>query len=98
MELRALISGSTLALVMAATPSIVSAQGACVAYEPLRRVMQENGVRLEGSGRINMGNGSSAAIEIWVSSDQQWAIMAVDQDGIACIILSGAGWTDPERL
>ena len=98
MELRALITGSMLAAMMAGTPSIVSAQSACVAYEPLRRVMQENGVRLEGTGHIPMRNGTLTAIEVWVSPQGEFAFIAVEGNGIACIILSGAGWTDPERL
>ena len=98
MELRALISRSMLAAIMAGTPSIVSAQASCVAYEPLRRVMQENGVRLEGSGHIPMRDGTLTAIEVWVSPNGEFAFIAVEGNGIACIILSGAGWTNPERL
>lgn len=98
MELRALIGGSMLALVMAGTPSIISAQASCVAYEPLRRVMQENGVRLEGTGYIPQRNGALTAIEVWVSPQGEFAFIAVEDNGIACIILSGAGWANPERL
>ena len=98
MDIKTAISGSVLALLMAGTPSIVTAQGACIAYEPLRSVMEDNGVRLEGVGYMQLGNGFSTAIEIWVSPDDQWAILAVDDDGIACILLSGAGWIKPERV
>ena len=97
MDVRSLISATTLGLVMAGTPSIVSGQAACLDYAPLREMMEENGVRIEGVGRIDMGDGVSAAIEIWTSPEGQWAIIAVGKDGIACIILSGAGWTKPER-
>lgn len=97
MDVRALISASTLGLVMAGTPSIVSGQASCLDYAPLREMMEENGVRIEGVGRIDMGDAGSTAIEVWVSPDDQWAIIAVGEDGIACIILSGAGWTKPER-
>jgi hypothetical protein len=98
MDVRSLISGPALAILMAGTPTIVSAQATCLDYAPLRSVMEENGVCLEGVGYINLGNGISTAIEIWVSPDDQWAIIAVDDDGIACILLSGAGWIKPERL
>lgn len=98
MDVRALISATTLGLVMAGTPSIVSGQGACLVYAPLREMMEENGVRIEGVGRIDMGDAGSTAIEVWVSPDDQWAIIAVGEDGIACILLSGAGWIKPERL
>ena len=97
MDLRPVISGAAVSLLLAGTPSIVSAQEACIAYAPLRAVMEENGIRLEGVGYMHLGNGVSTAIEIWVSRDDQWAIIAVGEDGIACIILSGAGWTNPER-
>ena len=98
MDIKTLISGSTLALLMAGTPSIVSAQSSCVAYEPLRRAMQEGGVRLEGSGHVVMRDGTLTAIEVWVSPNGEFAFIAVEGNGIACIILSGAGWTNPERL
>ena len=98
MDIKTLISGSALAILMAGSPTIVSAQGACIAYAPLRSMMEENGVRLQGAGRIDIGNGISTAIEVWVSPDNQWAVLAVDSDGIACILLSGAGWTKPERV
>ena len=98
MDIKLLISGTVLATIMAGTPAIVSAQGACFDYEPLRRVMQSNGVRLEGSGNIDIGNGTLTAIEVWVSPSGDFAFIAVDGDGIACIILSGAGWTKPERV
>ena len=98
MDVRSLISGPALAILMAGTPTIVSAQAACLDYAPLRSVMEDNGVRLEGFGYINLGNGISTIIEIWVSPDDQWAIIAVDDSGIACILLSGAGWIKPERL
>jgi hypothetical protein len=98
MDIKLLISSATLAAIMTGTPAIVSAQGACLAYEPLRRAMQERGVRLEGSGKIDIGNGTSTAIEVWVSPSGDFAFIAVDGDGIACIILSGAGWTKPERV
>lgn len=97
MDVRNLISASALAAIMAGTPSIVSGQASCLAYEPLRRVMQENGVRLEGVGRIDLRDGSTA-IEIWVSPDDQWAVLAIDGNGVACILLSGTGWIKPERL
>ena len=96
-DVRSLISGPALAILMAGTPTIVSAQAACLDYAPLRSVMQENGVRIEGIGIIDIGDGK-LIIEIWVSPDDQWAIIAVDDDGIACILLSGAGWIKPERL
>jgi hypothetical protein len=98
MDVRSLISGPALAIVMAGTPTIVSAQATCLDYAPLRSVMEENGVRLEGVGYIDLGNGVSTAIEIWLSPDTQWAVLAVDENGIACILLSGAGWIKPERL
>ena len=98
MDLRPAISGAAVSLMLAGTPSIVGAQDACIAYAPLRAVMEENGVRLEGVGYMQLGNGVSTAIEIWVSPDDRWAILAVDDDGIACILLSGAGWIKPERL
>jgi hypothetical protein len=60
--------------------------------------MQERGVRLQGSGNIDIGNGTSTAIEVWVSDQGEFAFIAVDENGIACIILSGAGWTKPERV
>jgi hypothetical protein len=98
MDVRSLISGPALAIVMAGIPTIVSAQATCLDYAPLRSVMEENGVRLEGVGYIDLGNGVSTAIEIWLSPDNQWAVLAVDENGIACILLSGAGWIKPERL
>lgn len=98
MDVRTLISASALAAIMAGLPSIVSGQASCLAYEPLRCVMEESGVRLQGTGYVTTGRGTSTAIEVWVSPDQQWAVIAVDSDGIACILLSGAGWVEPERL
>lgn len=98
MDIKTLISGAMLSVVISGTPAIVSGQGACLAYEPLRRVMQERGVRLEGSGTIERGDGLSTAIEIWVSPLGEFAFIAIDENGIACIILSGAGWTKPERV
>lgn len=95
MEIRALINGSTLALIMAGTPTIVSGQNACFAYAPLRASMQENGVRLQGYGRFV---GSDVVIEVWVSPEGEWAAFAVGPDGIACIALSGEGWGKPEGL
>jgi len=98
MNMRTLISGSALAAIMAGTPSIVSGQGSCVVYEPLRRVMEESGIRIEGAGRIDLMNGTSTAIEVWISPSNEWAVLAIDATGIACIILSGVGWAKPERL
>jgi hypothetical protein len=98
MDIKLLISGGLLAAIMSGAPAIVSAQSACFVYEPFRKVMQDNGVRLEGSGKIDIGNGTLTAIEVWVSPSGDFAFIAVDGDGIACIILSGAGWTKPERV
>ena len=95
MEIRALISSSALAIIMAGTPTIVSAQGACFAYAPLRSSMEENGVRLQGYGLFP---DSKVAIEIWVSPDGDWAALAVGPDGIACVALSGNNWGKPEGL
>ena len=97
MDIKTAISGSVLALLMAGTPSIVSAQDACIAYMPLRSVMEDSGVQLEGSGYISNGEAGPTAIEIWVSQEGRWSIIAV-YDGIACILLSGAGWIKPERV
>ena len=98
MEIKALITATMLTAVMANVPVIARGQGTCSDYQPLRSVMEDNGVRLEGTGYIDMGNGTSTAIEIWLSPDNQWAVLAVDENGIACILLSGAGWIKPERL
>ena len=95
MEMRSLISGSMLALIMAGTPTILSGQGACFDYAPLRASMEENGVRLYGYGHFPS---SPVKIEIWVSPEGEWAAFAVGPDGIACIAFSGEGWGQPERL
>lgn len=97
MDVRPIISGAALALLFAGTPSIVSAQDACIAYMPLRLAMEGNGVQLEGSGYISNGEAGPTAIEIWVSQEGRWSIIAV-YDGIACILLSGAGWIKPEGV
>jgi hypothetical protein len=97
MEIKAIITATMLTAVMANVPVIARGQGACHDYQPLRSVMEDNGVRLEGTGYIDMGNGTSTAIEVWVSDQGEFAFIAVDPNGIACIILSGAGWTKPER-
>ena len=98
MEIKALITASMLTAVMANVPAIVRGQGTCLDYGPLRSAMQDGGVRLEGTGYIDMGAGVSTAIEVWVSPAGEFAFIAVDENGIACIILSGAGWTEPEGL
>lgn len=97
MEIKALITATMLTAVMANVPVIARGQGTCLDYGPLRSAMEDGGVRLEGTGYIDMGNGTSTAIEVWVSEQGEFAFIAVDPNGIACIILSGAGWTKPER-
>jgi hypothetical protein len=98
MNMRLLISGATLAAMMSGVPAILHAQSACMAYEPLRRVMQENKVYMEGSGHMQIADGRILATQIWVSPSGDWAVIGVDETGIACIIMSGIGWTKPERL
>jgi hypothetical protein len=98
MEIKALITVTMLTAVMASVPVIARGQGTCLDYATLRSMMEENGVKLEGTGYIDMGAGVSTAIEVWVSLHGDFAFIAVDKNGIACIILSGAGWTEPERL
>jgi hypothetical protein len=98
MDVRSLISATTLSLVMAGTPSIVSGQEACLDYAPLRWAMEEGGVRLEAVAQLDVVYGLTLRIEIWASPQGQWSIIAIGEDGIACIILSGAGWTKPKRL
>lgn len=98
MDVRCLISGATLAAMMSGVPAILNAQSACMAYEPLRRVMQESGIYMEGSGYMEMAGGQILATQLWVSPSGEWAVIGVDEAGIACIILSGVAWTNPERL
>jgi len=98
MSMRVLISGSALAAIMVGTPSIVSGQAACMAYEPLRRVMQESGIYMEGSGHMQIAGGKILATQLWVSPSGDWAVIGIDETGIACIILSGVAWKKPERL
>lgn len=98
MDVRCLISGATLAAMMSGVPAILNAQAACMAYEPLRLLMQENSIYMEGSGHMQMSNGQILAMQLWVSLSGEWAVISVDQTGIACIILSGVSWTNPERL
>lgn len=94
MNIKSILSGAAL---IAALSAPASAQTECIAYEPLRLVMIENGIRLEGSGEVPMA-GTTGHIEIWVAPNGDWAILAINEIGIACIAISGAGWTIPEAL
>lgn len=64
------------------------AQSNCIAYEPLRRTLEENGVRLQGSGLVPLLS-EGGKVEIWASPDGRWSILAVDPNGIACVVVSG---------
>jgi hypothetical protein len=65
------------------------AQSMCAPYDSLRDTFEEQGIRLEG------GNGE---IELWVAYNEEWAIIAINPQGIACLMASGENWTIPERL
>jgi hypothetical protein len=98
MDVRTLISGAMLTAMMSGVPAILNAQSACMAYEPLRRVMQESGIYMEGSGHMQIAGGKILATQLWVSPSGDWAVIGIDETGIACIILSGVAWKKPERL
>lgn len=94
MNAKSILTGAAIAAALSAP---ASAQTECIAYEPLRQVLIENGIRLEGSGTVPMA-GTDGQIEIWVSSTGEWAMLAINESGIACIAISGQGWTAPEAL
>lgn len=94
MTIKSILSG---AAIIAALSAPASAQSECIAYEPLRQVLIENGIRLEGSGLVPMAE-TTGQIEVWVSRNGEWAILAINEARIACIVLSGEGWTMPEAL
>jgi hypothetical protein len=94
MNAKSILTGTAIAAALSAP---ASAQTECIAYEPLRQVLIENGIRLEGFGTIPMA-GTDGQIEIWVAPNGDWAILAINEIGIACIAISGAGWTIPEAL
>lgn len=92
------ILGSALSLLLAGIPSIVSAQSACYDYNTLRSAMTASGVRLSGSGQMEIGGGVFSTIEVWVAPDQKWALLGIGNNGVACILLSGEGWSIPEKV
>jgi len=94
MSIKALLTGSAL---VAALAGSASAQSNCIAYEPLRRTLEENGVRLQGSGVVPLAS-EDGQVEIWASPNGEWAILAINSIGIACIVISGEGWQSPEAL
>jgi hypothetical protein len=69
------------------------AQMLCAPYENLRNTFNAQGIRLEGGG--SMGDGR---MEIWLAPNDDWAMIAISPEGIACMMTSGENWTSPERL
>ena len=67
------------------------AQSNCIAYEPLRRTLEENGVRLQGSGLVPLVS-EDGKIEIWAAPDGRWSILVVGSNGVACVVVSGVDY------
>ena len=94
MAIKALLTGGA---IIAALAGSASAQSNCIAYEPLRRTLEENGVRLQGSGVVPLAS-EDGLLEVWASPNGEWAILAINSIGIACIVISGQNWRRPEAL
>lgn len=76
-----------------ATCAPAHAQTMCADHDALRSTLNQQGIRLEGSGEI-----ADVSMELWVAPNDEWAILAIDEAGIACLIASGENWITPERL
>ena len=80
-----------------ALPALARAQSACTDYAALDRAMTDSGIRLEGTGMVDLG-GSGGAVQLWVAPSGALAIIAIAETGLACIVVVGENWTSPAPL
>lgn len=69
------------------------AQTMCADHDTLRNTFNQQGIRLEGSGDISVGS-----TELWVAPNGEWALIVINDSGVACMMASGTNWVTPERL
>jgi hypothetical protein len=69
------------------------AQTMCADHDALRNTFNQQGIRLEGSGDISVGS-----TELWVAPNGEWALIVINDSGVACMMASGTDWITPERL
>jgi hypothetical protein len=69
------------------------AQTMCADHNALSNTFNQQGIRLEGAGAHPVGS-----TELWIAPNNDWAVIVIDERGLACMVMSGENWTTPERL
>jgi hypothetical protein len=95
MSIRTFIA-ATAGILLALAASLSSAEAAKVCG-PRERIISELGGRFNESRKSLGLSGTAAVVELYVSVEGSWSLVATNTKGIACLIATGEAWQDTPR-